>query len=368
MKRKIPLTINPTFWILACLIAWISANGISQFISWVCIVLISVVVHEFGHALFATIWGQNVQIVLGPLGGTTIYGGGKKALSRIKEFVVVVAGPLFGLGLALVSLVLIPYIPAAAYFLYWLMFANVVWSLFNLLPVHPFDGGKLMSILFEGVFGLAGLRFSYLLSGLFAIGLAAYFMAKIYIFAGALMLLCAFESFKSWKDKRYFQTTAGEKKMDELDDIEREWNDNKPELAISHLQDYIKKTNESEAQSLAVFRLAEYWHAVGELQRAYALLHAHKKQDCESLQLLQLLCYKLSYWKEGLDTGTELFRQVQEPSTAILNAFCASHLGDLETCLNWLSTIKKSKAVDMQALLSAADFDPIRHNPAFIKP
>ncbi len=366
--KKIPVTISPTFWILACLIAWVSSASLGQFVAWVAVVLTSVLVHEFGHALFATLWGQSVQIVLGPLGGTTIYGGGKKALSRVKEFIVVLSGPTFGLILALISfafLKLLHPMNIVGYFLYWLMFANIIWSLFNLLPVHPFDGGKLMSIIFEGLFGLQGMRASYLLSGIFAVVLTALCMIKGYIFAGALLLLCAFESFKSFKDRRYFLTTASEKKIEELDAIEKEWNENQPELAIEHLQDYIKKVDEGEVHSLAVFRLAEYLHATGQVQRSYALLHAHKKEDADSLELLQLLCYKQSLWQEGLEVGTKLFRETQGPSAAILNAFCASHLGDVQGALNWLTTLKKSQAVDMKALVNAPDFDALRQDPAF---
>ncbi len=369
LSGKIPISISPSFWILAFLIAWLSSSGSPwQFVSWICIVFLSVLVHEMGHALVAKMWGQNVQIILGPLGGTTIYGQSKTPLSRIKEFTVVLCGPLFGFLLAAFCYLFLKSTnptPNVTYFLYFMMFANIVWSFFNLLPVHPFDGGKLMSLVFEGVFGPAGMRFSYLLSGIFAVVLTAVFMINGQIFAGALLLLCAFESFKNFQQKRYFQTTATEQQVDELKQIEDEWNQNKPDTAIEHLQQLMQKTKEGAVYSQALELQAEYLAATGKTQKAYDLLHNQKNLSADALKLLQLVCYKLGYYQEALDTGNNLFRQTQDPSCAIMNAFCASHLDDAHMAVNWLSTVKKAKAVDMQAVLAAADFDSIRKHPDF---
>lgn len=365
---KIPLSVNPSFWILACLLAWMSSSTPWQFISWVCVVFSSVLVHELGHALLARFWGQNVQIVLGPLGGTTLYGGGRAALSRVKEFVVVLAGPMFGFFLALACFMILRNVtvfPAAAYFFSCMVYANIIWSLFNLLPVHPFDGGKLVSILLEGIFGPNGLRFSYLLSGLIAIVMTGVCMAYSQIFAAAMLLLCAFESFRSFRQRRYFMTTATEKQQDELEVIEAEWNMSKPDLAIEHLEQLVRTTKEGQVHSQAVEKLADYLASTGKTQKAYALLTAQKSLEGKPLKLFQLVCYKLGYWQQSLDAGNKIFRESQDPSCAIMNAFSAAHLGDVEASVNWLGTVKKTKAVDMLAVLAAADFDSIRSNAAF---
>lgn len=361
----IPITITSSFWILATLIAWLSSGGsVIAFMSWIIIVLISVLVHELGHALTAKFWGQNTEIILGSLGGTTIYGTGKKPLSRLQEFIVVLAGPIFGFLLAFVAGFLSVYSlahPNLFYFLHYTMFANIVWSLFNLLPVHPFDGGKLMSILFEGIFGSKGLRFSYLLSGIIAVVLIGLAMAYGQIFAAVLLVLCAFESFRNFRERRFFKTTAKEKELDELEPIELEWANSQPDLAIEHLEAYVKKTNDVSA----TLRLAEMYAATGKTQKAYNLLHTQKVLDIDALKLLQLVSYKLGLWKEALDAGNQIFRESQDPSCAIMNAFCAAHQGDVKAAVNWLATVKKTKAVDMNAVLAASDFDSIRSDPLF---
>lgn len=339
-----------------------------QFVSWLVIVFISVVVHEMGHALLARMWGQNVQIVLGPLGGATIYGAAKEPLSRLKEFVVVLAGPLFGLILAAISYFLLATFkpdPVIGYFVYFLMLANIIWSFFNLLPVHPFDGGKLMSIVFEGLFGVRGMRISYLLSAIFAVLLAAYFLYDRQLFAGALLILCAFESFKNYRERRYFHTTANEQLFEELEDARNCYKQNRPDVAIDKLKSLMQKTKEGEVYQEAVLQLAHYLAATKRVEDAYKLLHAQARLDPAHLKLLQLLAYTLGFWKEALDTGNRFFREAQDTSSAVINALSAAQLGDVKTCVNWLNTVKKSKAIDLKALLASHDFDKIRNEAAF---
>ena len=355
-SKTIPLHISPSFWILACLIAFL-ASGISmQFALWLLIVFASVLVHELGHATFATLWGQNVQIVLGPLGGTTVYGGGKKALSRIKEFIVVLAGPVFGLLLAAVAYFLLAFSnPLFQYFLYYLTVANIFWSLFNLLPVHPMDGGKLMSILFEGIFGAKGMRASYLLSGIFAIALSTLAFVYHQIFAGALLLLCAFESFKNYREGHFFQTTAKEKEADLLEELQ----------GVDALEEFVSKTKDGRLRADALYKLAKLYAASDKNEQAYSLLAAEKKLDSDSLKLLQYLAYKLGRYKEAVESGNLLLRERQDMAAAIINAFSSARLGDIDAAINWLSMVKRSKAVDMQALLASTEFEPIRNDERF---
>lgn len=366
---SIPLHISPTFWLLASVIGWMAAGSIVEFLAWIVIVFVSVVIHELGHALTAKMWGQNVQVILGPLGGTTVYGASSKPLSRLKEFIVVLAGPLFGFFLAGVSILLLPKVHNnhLAYFFIFLANANIIWSLFNLLPVHPFDGGKLMSILFEGVFGPKGMRTSYLLSGIFAVLLTGACMYYGQIFAAALLIMCAFESFKNYKERRYFQTTATELKANELEIIDLNWQQNKQPQAIQQLKELLQKNPDGSLHAQAAYKLAEYLAATNDVPQAYQVLKDEKNKDIETLKLFQLLCYKRHYWQECIDTGNAIFRESQDPSCAIMNAFSSAHLQDINASINWLNIVKKTKAVDMQALLGASDFDSIRQDMRFQK-
>lgn len=366
-RKNIPVAVNPTFWLLAGLIAWLSSNTVVGFVQWVAVVFISVLVHELGHALVAKWWGQTVSIELGTLGGLTTFHG--PSLSRKKEFFVVLSGPLFGFLLCILSFYLYRWNlfgPLSLSFLSMMTLANLFWSILNLIPVHPLDGGKLMGIALEGIFGQRGMRASYFLSGLFAILGSALFLVIGHLFAGALLLLCAFESFRSWKVARFYRTTASENVIEALEKAEFDWQHSQPERAISRLEEILQAEKPSEAVDRAREMLAGFFVASGQNQKAFSLLFPYKNSlSSRPLKLFQLVAYKLGNWQLALEAGKKAFLEEQDVSCAIMNAFSSAHLGNVTNALNWLAFVKKSKLVDMKSILQANDFDGIRSQEAF---
>src|ERR1700727_855793 len=96
---KIPVLVHPLFWVLAFLIGWLNTSSILLTLVWVGIIVISVLIHELGHALTAVAFGQQAQIELMGFGGLTHRRGGKK-LKLWQEFLIVLNGPLAGFALA----------------------------------------------------------------------------------------------------------------------------------------------------------------------------------------------------------------------------------------------------------------------------
>ena len=95
---KIPLKISPFFWVTAGLIGWINSMGtFHPFILtliWIGVIFVSILIHEYGHALTSRYFGQHPRIQLVAFGGLTIPEG--KRLKGWREFLVVLNGPLFG--------------------------------------------------------------------------------------------------------------------------------------------------------------------------------------------------------------------------------------------------------------------------------
>jgi stage IV sporulation protein FB len=195
----IPIRIHPFFWILAMLIGWINTFNFVLTGLWVLVILGSVLIHEFGHALTALAFGQRAHIDLVALGGVTKRHGSK--LKLWQEFIVVLNGPLAGFALGLLSYLVYKIVPNHSpdvfiYFLEIMIFVNLFWTVINLLPVQPLDGGHLLNILLEGIFGLKGLKISLFLSMMIAAAIAILFFAIQQPLVGALFLMFGFESYR----------------------------------------------------------------------------------------------------------------------------------------------------------------------------
>src|SRR5262249_8482362 len=95
--------VSPWFWLITVLLGWSTTHrGFVYLVVWVAWVLVSVLVHEFGHVMMGRIFGTDGHIVLFGLGGLAI---GSNAISnRWQRIAVSFAGP--GAGFLLLAAVL----------------------------------------------------------------------------------------------------------------------------------------------------------------------------------------------------------------------------------------------------------------------
>ena len=112
------------------------------------IVFVSVLAHELGHAFMGRAFGLQPAITLHGLGGLTSWVGGR-AVGPGRSLLISLAGPFVGLvfGFALLALaVFVPGVkalpPLANDLFQAAIVVNIFWSLFNLAPVVPLDGGN----------------------------------------------------------------------------------------------------------------------------------------------------------------------------------------------------------------------------------
>jgi Zn-dependent protease len=129
-------------------------------LAWMIIVFVSVLIHELGHALAFRAFGFQPSIALVSLGGETRPNSGGTLL-WYRSVLVSLAGPLSGLALGAVCgagyfFFLTEDAGALAFFLYWFFAANLFWTIFNLLPVPPLDGGHVLSTVLIRFFGRKG--------------------------------------------------------------------------------------------------------------------------------------------------------------------------------------------------------------------
>lgn len=145
---SIPVTIEPSFFAVIGIFA-LAAPGLDALILWVVIATVSVLVHEVGHAVAFRAYGSEATIRLHGMGGLTT----GARLPPARNLVVSLAGPLSGLLLLGVPAVVIATSDVGDGERLWelaleyAILINVVWSLVNLLPVLPLDGGNVIQSL-----------------------------------------------------------------------------------------------------------------------------------------------------------------------------------------------------------------------------
>lgn len=191
-----PVQIEASFWIIAILFGLNVAGGSMAAVMlgmaiWLGILLVSLLVHELGHALAARAYGESPHIVLHALGGRTVWSP-RAEPTRVQRVVVTAAGPLAGYLLAAVAFVAMMVsgqgprgedVGLAGRILGQLTILNVFWSTFNLLPVIPFDGGHILAALL----GKGRERLSLIVSGVVGVLGAIGFLLADLMF-GAIIL------------------------------------------------------------------------------------------------------------------------------------------------------------------------------------
>ena len=143
----IPVRVEPAFFVIIVILG-LNPRDVQPVLvaTWVVIAFVSVLLHEFGHAVAFRIFGVQPRITLYGMGGLT-HGEGR--LTPTESIVVSLAGPLsalFLLGLPALWLQANGTISGTVGRLVvsQVIWINVGWSVLNLLPILPLDGGNVL--------------------------------------------------------------------------------------------------------------------------------------------------------------------------------------------------------------------------------
>lgn len=367
---KLSFKLDPLFLVLAFGIGWLNSSTVQEIFLWAIVIFVSILVHELGHALTAISFGHTAEITFMPLGGLTSRTGPK--LNAFKEFLIVLNGPLAGFALYFLCRILLQtneFTPASSigYMLLIGTYINLVWTILNLFPVLPLDGGKLVMIIMEKIFGVKGGRIAYAISFVTGALFALLFFVMQQIFAGAIFSLLAFESYRAFAQGRH--VTA----MDDDEDIK--------DLLKQGILQY-QKGNVEEADTLfnhvrettkagllyleATIFLAKSLELQQQFKKAYAVLKPEeKKLDIEGLENLQRIAFKSGEFNVAAKIGAAVFQERPSPDTAFINALSLAQLKDVTPSVGWFETAIREGLENPKNASRHLAFDPIRDTDAF---
>lgn len=371
---RIPIHIHPLFGFLVILISWMNSNTFLGVVLWSSVIFISVLLHEFGHALTASYFGQKSQIHLVALGGITQRQGPK--LKLWQEFLIVLNGPLTGIILFLLSYASLEFLAKKLdtqsvlyYFLEITMYANIFWTIVNLLPVHPLDGGRLFSIVMEAIFGPKGGTAALLLSSLLALAVSLLFFAVQAFLGGALFLMFAFESYRSWKASLAMTKEDHNQELQlQLIEAESDLRSGREALAVEKLQTIRQISKKGVIYVTASEHLATLLSRQGHIEQAYQMLLSIKDYlSPDAVRLLHQLAYQNNDWNQVVAVGDQAYQVNPGYDRALVNSYAYAALGKVHPSIGWLSCAIRDGLPNPQEVLRKHEYNGIRLAPEFLE-
>lgn len=203
----IPVKIHWMFWLLAFFLAG-GAGDPKYLILWAGVLFISILWHELGHAFAYRKYGATPSIQLYGMGGVC-YGHGYQRTKnwRLQQVIISLAGPAFGFILFLLVWILRHFFGDTYISGYYkealvrqLLWVNGFWTLMNLLPIYPLDGGQAL----HGLLGSGKNKMMFLngLGLLIATAVGIIGLTKGYHFMAILFGYMAFENFQRLRGKQ----------------------------------------------------------------------------------------------------------------------------------------------------------------------
>ena len=144
-----PIAIHWMFWVTAVFLSGgamaKTPDDFQYLIAFVLAALISIILHELGHAFLQRRYGGRVQIMLVAFGGLAI---SDRGFTRQQHIKISLAGPIPQIILGVLAWKLLRMSSGDSQFVVDFLrsfaWVSIVWGIFNLFPIYPMDGGKVL--------------------------------------------------------------------------------------------------------------------------------------------------------------------------------------------------------------------------------
>ncbi|NGX53530.1 MAG: Stage IV sporulation protein FB [Chlamydiae bacterium] len=366
---KIPIIIHPLFWLLAIFIGWMSTFTLTGTLLAVLVIVISVLFHEFGHALTGMAFQQTVRIELAAFGGFT-YRQGRK-LKLWEEFIVVLNGPMAGLSLGVLAWLCWHFLAienaALLFVMKFTALVNFFWTVINLVPVLPLDGGHLLSIILEGIFGFKGVKMAIVIGLVIAISISIFFFAIGAFLVGALFLILTFESFRSLRYYKLLKVQDRDSDLQELmKSADAAFQAGDHESAMTKFEDVRGRTKEGILYTMATQEMAEILRDQKRYEEAYQLLAPIRKSlSGETLSLFHFLAYMNRDYPTVSELSNRCYQNNPTYDTALINALASGAIGKEVPAVGWLECAVREGVPSIEEALKKEEFNSIRNTPRF---
>jgi Zn-dependent protease len=364
---RIPIFIHPFFWVTAGLIGWLNSGTMIGLFVWLGIIFVSVLFHEFGHAIAAVGFRQKTNIQLVAFGGVTSYDGPK--LKFWQQFLIVFNGPFFGFLLFVLATFLLRFewSPLWTSIFKMSQMANLFWSVVNLFPVLPLDGGQLLRIALEAGFGVKGFRASLLAGAVFSTLFALGFFAIHGYLIGSLFFLFAFQSFEQWRKSKAMTVE------DRDDELRRLFVQGEEALALGKRAEAERifsilkeKTHSGVFHITAMQYLGLLKFKEGLKEESYQLLFPIIDDlSDEARCILHELAATHQNWDLVAKLSSDCFQIAPLQEVALSNARAFAYLRQPKPAGGWLQTAAASGPLDVRKILNEDPFQAIKHESDF---
>lgn len=326
------------------------------------VLILSLLVHEYGHALTALFFGARPTIVLEAFGGYAQYN--SYGMTPKQQFFITLNGPLFESLLIVLPYYLLKmgtfeHLHYVNYGLYVMMRLNIMWCLLNLIPVAPLDGGYLVRFFLERKFGAKGVRASIIV-GLIAAAIAAPILfLKGFTFFGTLMLIFGFQNFQILRKVKSSSENPFSTYINGVEALKN--NDVEKGKAILRK---LLKSKDAAIKHSAIESVAKLHLVENDSEKAYELLlNADPQFLKEGKCLLCRLAFERQNYALVAKHSQEIYALEPTYETALLNAKAFAQLNEPRLAGGWLETASlfgEEFAERVKRELSDPLFDPVR--------
>jgi len=430
----IPTKVEASFFVLSFFLAASRGSSLPLLFEWLLVVFVSVLLHELGHALVGCKFGLAPSIKLYSMGGLTSWDS-EVNLTPPKHLLVSLAGPAAGLLFGGIIFVARPTVlgpnpsPLLAALYSDLLWVNIGWGIFNLLPMLPLDGGHVLLTLEEWISKRKTKLISHLVSLAVALGITYLALSRHQMWIAILGVWFAYmngsvlvEKFQTRRDQRIrplldqardaWTKSDFEKSLDLTKQAQRKAHTASLRREAAYLLIFIlihqRRLNEAEVElkkfdavfgeypylkGLFYFQKEEMATAIPHLKLAFEqspteetgmLLYqafvdeksyTQALEQCGHVVLsevswklyvsLQQEAFESSEFRLAAEAGSRAFEKQPDPNVAYNVACALAHDSQITEACEWLECAIDAGFNNKELIVTDSDLDSLRLRPEF---